>query len=257
MREARQPVAPALIRTVPYAVMVVPYLVFLLMNPAQIRAANNENGLFENLGAACFVLGAGLFFVAWLRSDGFGVRLGPLTLKRNIIYLGLAALLFLGAAEELSWGQRIVHYPTPAVIGQHNMQGEFNIHNLEWFHPNDPDGAAKSGLGRFLSFSRLSTLFAIGATVALPVAYAFMAPLRRFLDWMRIPAPALWIAPLLLLSYAGYRVALATIDPGEFAGMGNALRMYEVREFQLALIFAVIGASEAAKMGRRRRQTVS
>src|SRR5690606_38459654 len=110
---------------------------------------------------------------------------------------------------------------------------------------------AKTGLTRFLSFSRLSTLFALGATVALPVAYAFIAPLRRFLDWMRIPAPALWIAPLLLLSYAAYKVAVATIDPGEFAGMSNALRMYEVREFQLAFIFAVIGASEAGKMARR------
>ncbi len=241
-----------LLRAVPYILMVAPYVAFFFLSPAQIRRLNNENGLFESIGALCFIVSAGFFLVAWWRSDGWGVRLGPLTLRRNIIYLGLGAALFLGAAEELSWGQSILRFPTPEFVARHNIQGEFNLHNLEWFHAQDADGVEKTGLARQFAFTRMATLFSLAATVALPVAYAAISPLRRFLDWMRIPAPALWIAPLLLLSYAAFKIAMANIDEGEFAGTANGLRMYEVREFQLAVIFVVIGITEAAKMKRRR-----
>ena len=255
LRAASAPRALNALAVLAYVAMLAPFIAFLFMTPGQIRSLNNENSFFENLGALSFLLASLCFFLAWLRSDGFGVRLGMLTLKRNVIYLGLAALLFLGAAEELSWGQRIVNYPTPGFVAERNMQGEMNIHNLEMFHTRNADGEEKTGLAYYISFSRLSTLFALGATVALPVVYAFVPPVRRFLDWLRIPAPALWIAPLLLLSYAAYKVAVSVVDAGEFEGLTNGLRMYEVREFQLAFIFAVIGASEFAKMTRRNQST--
>jgi len=42
----------------------------------------------------------------------------------------LALVLFVMAGEELSWGQRIFHWDTPADYAKVNAQGETNLHNL-------------------------------------------------------------------------------------------------------------------------------
>jgi hypothetical protein len=43
---------------------------------------------------------------------------------------GIGLLVY--GMEEISWGQRVFHFRTPAALDAANMQGEFNIHNIEW-----------------------------------------------------------------------------------------------------------------------------
>ena len=42
--------------------------------------------------------------------------------------------LFLLAMEEMSWGQMIFNWNSPAIMDQHNMQQETNLHNLSFLH---------------------------------------------------------------------------------------------------------------------------
>lgn len=79
--------------------------------------------------------------VEWLTVLGllFGVlvcmrRLLAFSRKKSVwfyvVTLGLAAMLFFVAGEEISWGQRIFHIQTPAYFQEHNLQKETNFHNL-------------------------------------------------------------------------------------------------------------------------------
>ena len=45
-------------------------------------------------------------------------------------YLLLAVALCWVMGEEISWGQRALHLPTPAWLASHNTQEELNLHNL-------------------------------------------------------------------------------------------------------------------------------
>jgi hypothetical protein len=47
-----------------------------------------------------------------------------------IFYALVTAGLFVLGGEEISWGQRIVGFHTPASLSEFNRQGEFNFHNL-------------------------------------------------------------------------------------------------------------------------------
>ena len=80
-----------------------------------------EDGWVENLTAVAFLLaGIALFAAAWTERRVF---------PRCAYILGGAALAFF-AAEEISWGQRIIGFETPAFLMDLNVQGEFNIHNI-------------------------------------------------------------------------------------------------------------------------------
>jgi len=46
------------------------------------------------------------------------------------LYLVFAVGTFLISMEEISWGQRIFHIPTPEKVGRVNLQHEFNLHNM-------------------------------------------------------------------------------------------------------------------------------
>lgn len=50
-----------------------------------------------------------------------------------LAWLAFALLAFI-ACEEVSWGQRIFGFETPELLREDNVQGEFNLHNLTWFH---------------------------------------------------------------------------------------------------------------------------
>jgi hypothetical protein len=47
-----------------------------------------------------------------------------------ILFAMFTAATFLIAMEEISWGQRIFHFRTPAEWAEHNRQGETTLHNL-------------------------------------------------------------------------------------------------------------------------------
>ncbi len=50
---------------------------------------------------------------------------------KSVGMLILAAVLLFGALEEVSWGQHLFHWRTPAFFESRNVQREMNIHNLQ------------------------------------------------------------------------------------------------------------------------------
>lgn len=80
----------------------------------------SEDHLLENLTAIFFFLASMLLFVKFFR-PGIYYRW----------WLLLAALMFFVVAmEEISWGQRIFGWSTPASLSAHNYQNETNLHNV-------------------------------------------------------------------------------------------------------------------------------
>ena len=72
-----------------------------------------------------------LWFSAWLlwqTVSDWGM------FKERLAGRALAALLFIAAMEEMSWGQMIFNWGTPELLDSLNRQQETNMHNLAVFH---------------------------------------------------------------------------------------------------------------------------
>ena len=169
-----------------------------------------EDGPVESFGAACLGVGAVLALLAFLRSRGEvgGVRVHPF---KRLAYLGLAVLLFGAFGEELSWGQRILGWGTPAVVLEHNAQGETNVHNLF----GDPHGQNLTSM----AYQGFWMLFG----VALPVAAAASRRLRTVIG-RYLPIVPLWLA----LLFAGQQLLWYPVranflaDPSQWHGTHRA-----------------------------------
>lgn len=92
-----------------------------------IRGLYGEDRFLETATAVLFVCSAALLVVAAIRH-----RRRPIA-HLNVVAALIAALgvvLFVMGMEEISWGQRLFHWATPAALQQVNDQGETNIHNI-------------------------------------------------------------------------------------------------------------------------------
>ena len=81
----------------------------------------SEDHIVEYATAILYLLSSGLFFLLFRRSR-----------KIMLMIFGLVLLIF--CLEELSYGQRIFGYDTPAFMSRINVQDEMNIHNTKFFH---------------------------------------------------------------------------------------------------------------------------
>lgn len=95
----------------------------LIVAPSSIYAERmREDDLVENLTAVAFLTAGILLFVAaWMER-----RIFP----RCAYILGGLAMTFFGG-EEISWGQRVIGFETPASLVDLNSQRQFNIHNIK------------------------------------------------------------------------------------------------------------------------------
>ncbi|HPR88043.1 MAG TPA: hypothetical protein PL181_08465 [bacterium] len=82
---------------------------------------------FFYLASACISLATARRFVKLRQSLHAG------------LFMILAVGLFFIAAEELSWGQRLIHLSTPEYFAQHNRQNEINLHNFNSIQPHLSD----------------------------------------------------------------------------------------------------------------------
>jgi hypothetical protein len=105
-----------------------------------------EDGLLESFEAVFFFAGGILAMAAArrLRDSGTGSRVGFFAL--------LGAGMFLAALEEISWGQRFFHIPSPGFFRNHNTQGETTVHNLRFFQNLLPFAYIGAGLAGMLSW---------------------------------------------------------------------------------------------------------
>ncbi|MEQ8604481.1 MAG: hypothetical protein RIB45_14295 [Marivibrio sp.] len=83
-----------------------------------------EDGPMEYLTVALLVVSGGLALAAWRRDRA------RLDKAERVLLWTFALSLFFLAAEEVSWGQRILDIETPPALAEKNVQGEINLHNL-------------------------------------------------------------------------------------------------------------------------------
>ena len=85
----------------------------------------SEGSLVEWLGFLLLLAAACLLWKAAVQASSNGLKL--------LIRSGSVGLFVL-SMEEMSWGQMIFNWGTPATLNEHNVQHETNIHNLSFWH---------------------------------------------------------------------------------------------------------------------------
>jgi hypothetical protein len=99
-------------------------LVLAALHPPLFRALVVEDGPLEWAGTAAY---AAAFFLAALLAVRLA-RTGRHASAAGALLLSLACLFVVG--EEVSWGQRLAGWETPAALGAVNVQGETTVHNV-------------------------------------------------------------------------------------------------------------------------------
>lgn len=208
------------------AAIVVSYSGYWLFDRDVVIAIGREDALFENLTAIFFFAAAVLFLMSFLKG-------------RNGFLLALALVLFVGAGEEIAWGQRLLGFATPPAIDAVNVQHEFTVHNLVWVHSTDMSGNYKQGIEKVLTVNFLYKVFWLSFGVLIPFAARASTRIGSFLRRWRIPVASLPIGLLFAVNWLAYRAAFAALPPGEidayYATAG------EMAECLSALVFLSLG----------------
>jgi len=125
------------------------------------------------------------------------------SIRRNPSCLLLGFIFLFGAGEEVSWGQRELHFKTPDFL-ESNRQKEANIHNLPVFELTDLQGAYKTGLAKYLSMQELFKLFWLTFCFLLPLWSILSRRFKLLLERGGVPIVPLWAGVFLLLNYGLY-----------------------------------------------------
>jgi hypothetical protein len=176
-----------------------------------LHAWSVEDGPFETLSAILFAGASIGFVVVAFRSDFLRRKTHGLRYTSMVAW---ALLMFVFAGEEISWGQRVIGFETPAIVRDANQQEEFNLHN------NAVVENLAGGSERALSLMIL-------VLAVLPLAALWDRP-RRVMQWLAFPIPPLHYSTALVGAYV-----LKRFLRGEFLFPWEA---GEVREFVLALV---------------------
>jgi hypothetical protein len=183
-----------------------------------------EDGIVETAGALfLFVASIGCLFL-FVRSKNVGNRFGPLSTHRNVFFLALAILFFIGFGEEISWGQRIFGLQTPALFLS-NTQNEMTIHNLSWWEYS------------YLNPKRLYNAFCLGYCVAIPLLHRYSKRVRTFLHKMNMPVAPIWVGGLLVLSYA---IVHSLLWSGAIQSIARSKDIWEVHETTTEFAFFLL-----------------
>lgn len=170
-----------------------------------------EDGLIEWLQVAVLAVGAVLYLGVARRTWGRRERLMPFLLG----LVAISAILVVG--EEISWGQRILGWSTPAELEDINRQRELNLHNI----------------GAVETLTRLGQFAASGYASVLPML-ALVPGTAAFVN------RAVLVPPVALVSFFwvpfGYWAARIPIEPAR-----PMRRFSEFPELALYLGFAIFG----------------
>lgn len=146
----------------------------LLLYPIETVAwLGKEDGPIENAGAISFLLAGAVFLMTAHRSSGLHRQCGPTHVGSSMALLALGTLCLICFGEEISWGQRLFHYPVPAWLVDINRQGEGNLHNLPWFHATTAEGDVKSFWLRLINMNRLLAFFQLTLCTLVPMLTAY------------------------------------------------------------------------------------
>ena len=213
-------------------VILISYLIYHFASPETAIFLGKEDHFFEWL-TALGLLGTGIYFFLSFKK------------YRNFYFLLLAVVMFFGAGEEISWGQRILGYNTPESMKQANVQGEFTIHNLEVFNGKQFDKAKRSGIQRLLEMDMLFKIFIFSFGILLPLAVWHIKPISKLVQKIRLPVPPVSIGIFFFVSWFGRSIVLHFLqkpqpgeDPHQNWAMVNAASEYY--EFQVSVVLLMI-----------------
>lgn len=199
---------------------------FILKREVAIDLAMEDN-LFESVTALVF-FGTAFFFFRCFRAT------------RNLYFIVLVLVFFFGGCEEISWGQRLFGFETPESVNARNRQNEFNLHNIDIFHPQEEGGITKSGLSKVLTIDFLYNLFWLGWCIVVPLLN-YMSFFKNLFSKIKLPIPSLPLGLFFLINFAIFYVTRSFIsdDKSDLYYM----RYREVFECCSAIVFLFIGTT--------------
>lgn len=204
--------------------LVIVYSLYFFLDVETMIKVSKEDGFIEYFTFFSF-LGAFIFFVK------------AFLIRKNIFFLLFAVIFFVGAGEEISWGQRIFSFSTPDNLKEINVQHEFNIHNIEILNTHNFDHNKKTGLSVLFTINFLYRLFFIFFGVILPIIVIFNKNIALFAKQIQMPIPPLSIGMLFMVNWGMYKFTLIQLlHKGEPLNIG----VVEVMESGSALIFFIL-----------------
>lgn len=170
-----------------------------------------EDGFVEWMTVVPLLLGSSLC----LYRAGILAPFRPWTFR---LALYVMALIFLfGALEEISYGQRLIGFESPAFFKQYNTQHEFNFHNLRFGNFKINRYIFGTGLG----------IFAALYFLVMPVLYRKLEKAKNLIDNWAVPLPRV----MHIIFFALVAVSSKFIDGGKGG---------EIREFGLCWVFVLM-----------------
>ncbi len=103
----------------------------ILVDPVLLGKFAREDGIVETASFLFLMLASGLLLKSALQARPASRRQHQAVSPAVQSYLfAIAAIVFVIAMEEISWGQRLVGFRTPDWVATGNIQSEFNLHNF-------------------------------------------------------------------------------------------------------------------------------
>lgn len=162
---------------------------YFIFEPSTLKWLAQEDGLVENFSAVNWFMAAVIMFVLFAK-------------RKNVWFLLLGILFVVCFGEELSWGQRLFGFATPESIRTNNFQGEFNLHNLNFFERRHGD---KGFWGVMRDVGRMFAIFWFLYGIVLPASLKLSDRLRRFVKYIRLPVMPLAIGLFFMVNYVVFQ----------------------------------------------------
>ena len=183
-------------------VVILSYSVYIFFSVETVSNLGAEDHFFEWLTPIFFWIACVIFFLTFLKT-------------KNPFFLILAMVMFIGAGEEISWGQRIFGFKTPESINKINVQHEFTFHNIKIFHGVNSQGKPNYGVSRLLEINFLFRLFTMLFGIVLPFCAYHFKFISRLTMKIKVPIPPISIGLFFFISWATYWVLHSAILPGD------------------------------------------
>jgi hypothetical protein len=203
-------------------VILLSYSVYFFCSDAMIVKFNDEDQFFEIGTAVLFIITSIIYFITYQK-------------RKNIFLLFFSILMFVGAGEELSWGQVFLKYKTPAELKHINVQGEFNLHNIEIFNTNNFNKTHKTGLHRLLEINFLFRIFIMTYGIVLPLLTNHIPYFRKIIMRRNFPVAPFSLGVFFLISWLGLQGLLIFLPKGKSEWYYSSA--VEIFEFLTSFIF--------------------
>jgi hypothetical protein len=168
--------------------LILSYSVFIFFDVKTVSNLGAEDHFFEWLTPIFFLMTSVVFFLIFIKT-------------KNAFFLILAIVMFIGAGEEISWGQRILGFKTPEALEKINVQGEFTFHNIVTFNSVDFKGNRKHCLARLLEINFLFKLSTMLFGIVLPFCVYHFKFVSRITMKIHIPIPPIAIGLFFFINW--------------------------------------------------------